>query len=150
MTSEIRDGMQIDWDAPIAMDDGVVLRADVFRPVADGKYPVILSYGPYAKGRRMQEGYKTPGCASSRPRPEVLEGSSNKYQNWELFDPEKWVPDGYVWCASIRAAPAARPAISTHGRRARRKDIARLRRLGRHAAVVERQGRPATASRITR
>jgi hypothetical protein len=29
--SEIADGMQIDWDVPIAMDDGIVLRADVFR-----------------------------------------------------------------------------------------------------------------------
>jgi len=26
--SEIRDGMQIDWDVPIGMDDGLVLRAD--------------------------------------------------------------------------------------------------------------------------
>jgi uncharacterized protein len=26
----------------------------------------------------------------------MLEGSSNKYQNWELVDPEKWVPDGYI------------------------------------------------------
>ena len=56
--SEIRDGMRIDWDAPIEMDDGVILRADVFRPVAEGKYPVILSYGPYAKGLSFQEGYK--------------------------------------------------------------------------------------------
>ena len=30
--SEIRDGMRIDWDVPIPMDDGVVLRADVYRP----------------------------------------------------------------------------------------------------------------------
>ena len=29
--------MQIDWDVPIAMDDGIVLRADVFRPVAEGR-----------------------------------------------------------------------------------------------------------------
>ena len=35
---------------PIPMDDGVVLRADIFRPTGDGRYPVILSYGPYAKG----------------------------------------------------------------------------------------------------
>ena len=96
MKSEIRDGLQIDWDAPIAMDDGVVLRADVFRPVADGKYPVILSYGPYAKGLAMQEGYKSAWLRITKSAPEVLEGSSNKYQNWELFDPEKWVPDGYV------------------------------------------------------
>jgi hypothetical protein len=28
--------------------------------------------------------------------PEIEQGSSNKYQNWELLDPERWVPDGYV------------------------------------------------------
>ena len=44
--TEIRDGMRIDWDVPVTMDDGLVLRADVFRPVKDGKFPVILSYGP--------------------------------------------------------------------------------------------------------
>jgi predicted acyl esterase len=33
--------MRIDWDVPIEMDDGLVLRADVFRPVATGRYPVI-------------------------------------------------------------------------------------------------------------
>ena len=31
--SEVRDGMQIDWDVPVTMDDGSVLRADVFRPL---------------------------------------------------------------------------------------------------------------------
>ena len=31
--SEVRDGMRIDWNVPITMDDGLVLRADVFRPV---------------------------------------------------------------------------------------------------------------------
>ena len=96
MKSEIRDGIIVDWDAPIPMDDGIVLRADVFRPLAAGKYPVILSYGPYAKGLAMQEGYKSQWLRIVGAAPEVLEGSSNKYQNWELFDPEKWVPHGYV------------------------------------------------------
>jgi hypothetical protein len=54
--SEVKDGMRIDWDVPITMDDGLVLRADVYRPPQDGKYPVILSYGPYAKGLAFQEG----------------------------------------------------------------------------------------------
>jgi hypothetical protein len=31
--SEIREGMRIDWDVPITMDDGLVLRADVYRPL---------------------------------------------------------------------------------------------------------------------
>jgi predicted acyl esterase len=93
---EIRDGMQIDWDAPIKMDDGVVLRADVFRPTGGGQYPVILSYGPYAKGLSFQEGYPGNWGRLVKAAPEVLQGSSNKYQNWELVDPEKWIPDGYA------------------------------------------------------
>ncbi len=94
--SEIRDGMQIDWDAPIKMDDGVILRADVYRPVGTGKFPVILSYGPYAKGLAFQEGFKSQWSRVIKSAPNVLQGSSNKYQNWELVDPEKWVPEGYA------------------------------------------------------
>ena len=99
--------MQIDWDAPIAMDDGVVLRADVFRPFGAGKYPVILSYGPYAKGLSFQQGYKGNWARLTKAAPEVLQGSSNKYQNWELVDPEKWVPDGYA-CVRIDSRGAGR------------------------------------------
>src|SRR5476649_1706852 len=95
-TSEIRDGMRIDWDVPITMDDGLVLRADVYRPPAGGRYPVILSYGPYAKGLAFQEGYPSAWQRMVSEHPDVPYGSTNKYQNWEVVDPEKWVPDGYV------------------------------------------------------
>ena len=143
MKSEIRDGMKIDWDAPIEMDDGVVLRADVFRPVADGKYPVILSYGPYAKGLSMQEGYKSQWLRIVKAAPEVLEGSSNKHQNWELFDPEKWVPDGYVLVrVDSRGAGRSPGYLETWSPREAQGHRG-LRRLGRRAALVERQGRPA-------
>ncbi len=107
MKSELRNNMRIDWDAPIAMDDGIVLRADVFRPVTEGKYPVILSYGPYAKGLAFQKGYKGNWARLIKSAPEVLQGSSNKYQNWELVDPEKWVPDGYV-CLRVDSRGAGR------------------------------------------
>ena len=94
--SETRDGMIIDWDVPIVMDDGVTLRADVFRPLVRGQYPAIVSYGPYAKWLTFQEGYQTAWEIMIREYPEVLMGSSNAYQSWEIVDPEKWVPDGYV------------------------------------------------------
>ena len=76
-SSEIRDGMQIDWDVPVAMDDGVVLRADIFRPVGGARYPVILTYGPYAKGAAFQEKYKGNWARLIKAAPNVLEGSSN-------------------------------------------------------------------------
>lgn len=107
MKSETRDGMRIDWDAPVPMEDGVVLRADVFRPVADDKYPVILSYGPYAKGLAFQDGFKSAWTRMTSAYPETAEGSSNRYQNWELVDPEKWVPDGYA-CVRVDSRGAGR------------------------------------------
>jgi uncharacterized protein len=94
--SELRDGMRIDWDVPIPMDDGVVLRADVFRPSGDGRHPVILTYGPYAKGLAFQDGYPTAWERMASAHPDVTAGSTNRYQNWEVVDPEKWVPDGYA------------------------------------------------------
>jgi predicted acyl esterase len=94
--SETRDGMHIDWDVPIAMDDGLVLRADVFRPLKPGRYPVILSYGPYAKGLAFQDGYPSAWQRMVEKHPDVAAGSSNKYQSWEVVDPEKWVPHDYA------------------------------------------------------
>lgn len=94
--SEIRDGMKIDWDVPITMDDGIVLRADVYRPIQEGKYPVILTYGPYGKGLAFQDLYKTCWDRMVEEHPDVSAGSTNKYQNWEVADPEKWVRDGYA------------------------------------------------------
>jgi uncharacterized protein len=59
--SEVRDGMRIDWDVPIRMDDGVVLRADVFRPIAAGRYPAILTYGHMARAYRLPKATRRPG-----------------------------------------------------------------------------------------
>ncbi len=93
---ETRDGMRVQWDTPIPASDGIVLRCDIFRPLDVGRYPVILTYGPYAKGLAFQEGNPGNWKLLTELHPDVLEGSSNKYQSWELVDPEKWVPDGYV------------------------------------------------------
>jgi predicted acyl esterase len=95
-SSEVRDGMRVEWDVPIEMDDGVVLRADVFRPDADGRYPVLLSYGPYAKGLHFEDGYADQWRIMCEKHPDVPAGSTNKYQSWEIADPEKWVPHDYA------------------------------------------------------
>ena len=88
--------MIIDWDVPIGSRDGTVLRADVFRPEGEGRWPVLLSYGPYAKGLAFQEGYPSAWQRMAEAYPDAVAGSTNRYQNWEVADPEKWVPDGYV------------------------------------------------------
>ena len=94
--SELTDGMQVDWDVPITARDGLVLKADVFRPPTRGKYPVIMTYGPYGKGLSFQQGYKTAWDIMAKKHPDVTANSTNKYQNWEVVDPEKWVKHGYI------------------------------------------------------
>jgi len=121
--SEVRDGMRIDWDVPIKMDDGLVLRADVFRPVKEGQYPAIVSYGPYGKGLAFQEGYKTAWEIMARDNPDAVAGTSNKYQNWEVVDPEKWVPDGYV-CVRVDSRGAGRsPGYLNHNNARENRDF---------------------------
>jgi hypothetical protein len=88
--------MRIDRDVPIALDDGLSIFADVYRPIRPGKYPVIMTYGPYAKGLSWQDGYPGPWANMEEFYPDALHGTSNRYQSWEVADPEKWVPDGYV------------------------------------------------------
>ena len=63
-----------------------------------------------------------PGVPGGLPRqwqqlasqhPDVPAGPRNKYQNWEVVDPEKWVPDGYACVRVDSRGAGARPACST-------------------------------------
>jgi predicted acyl esterase len=121
--SEVRDGMRIDWDVPITMDDGLVLRADVFRPPREGRFPAILSYGPYGKGLAFQDGYQSAWQIMAREHPDAVSGTSNRYANWEVVDPEKWVPDGYV-CIRVDSRGAGRsPGYLCHNNARETRDI---------------------------
>jgi uncharacterized protein len=120
---ETRDGMTIEWDAPIPMDDGVVLRADIFRPTGAGKYPAIMSYGPYGKGLAFQDGYKTAWEIMCRENPDAVSGTSNKYQSWEVADPEKWVPDGYVVIRVDSRGAGRSPGYLAHNNKRENRDF---------------------------
>ena len=98
--------MRIDWDVPIAVDDGLVLRADVFRPRA-GKSPIILSYGPYGKWLHFEDLYTDQWRRMVEQHPDVVAGSTSTYANWEVVDPERWVPDGYA-CVRVDSRGAGR------------------------------------------
>ena len=139
--SEIRDGMRIDWDAPIAMDDGVVLRADVFRPVAEGRYPVILSYGPYAKGLAFQEGYKSAWMRMTTAYPETRARLEQQVPELGAGRPGEMGAGRLRHRAGgfTRRRPLARPSRRVVP--ARGEGPLRLRRVGRHAALDQRQGR---------
>jgi putative CocE/NonD family hydrolase len=99
--------MKIEWDVPIVMEDGITLKADIFKPSEDGRYPVLMTYGPYGKGLAFQEGYKVAWDNLIRDHPDAFEGSSCRYANWETVDPEYWTKEGYI-CIRVDSRGAGR------------------------------------------
>jgi predicted acyl esterase len=106
--------MRVDWDTSVPMDDGTILRCDVFRPAKEGRYPVILSYGPYAKGLAFQDGYPSAWERMAAKHPDVTANSSNAYQNWEVVDPEKWVPHDYACVRFDSRGCGCSPGVIDH------------------------------------
>ena len=41
--------MLMERNTAIPMRDGAVLRGDVFRPKAEGKFPALMTFGPYGR-----------------------------------------------------------------------------------------------------
>ena len=90
-------GIEVDWDVPVPVRDGTVLRVNVFRPAGGPPAPAIMSAHPYGKdkipangrgGRAVNFQYRL------FPQPEPVRISS--WTSWEAPDPAFWVPRGYV------------------------------------------------------
>src|SRR4029077_15433868 len=43
------DGLNVEHSVQVTMRDGTILRADIYRPRKEGKYPTLLERTPYAK-----------------------------------------------------------------------------------------------------
>jgi predicted acyl esterase len=73
-------------DVLIATRAGGALGANVYRPVAEGTFPVIMTVGPYGKDRHWAD----------RNQEHARDLGGGPFVNWETPDPETWVPKGYV------------------------------------------------------
>lgn len=84
----IRDGdMIFERDVAVTLRDGTTIFNDVFRPEADGEYPVVLGYAPFGKHPHIDWEAAFPGS-------EIPPGNS-KYTAFEAVDPVVWTKAGY-------------------------------------------------------
>ena len=88
--------MIIERDLPVRMDDGVVLRADVYRPDTTALVPVIMTSGPYGKGVRYQEHYKLMWDWLIEQHPDLLPGSTRSYLTCARR---------FAWCRALTRLP---------------------------------------------
>lgn len=97
----------------VPMRDGVELAVDLFRPAAEGRFPVILLQTPYGKehyGARarwfVERGY---AVANSEHR-----GRYNSGGDWDPFSP-KHKTDGYDLVEWLGAQPWSNGRVGTYG-----------------------------------
>ncbi|WP_244917756.1 CocE/NonD family hydrolase [Pseudacidovorax intermedius] len=93
----VENGLVFMRDVAVTMSDGVTLRANVFRPEAPGRYPVVMAMGAYGKDVHFEDAFNPQWQVLKRIYPGLdTEGSTGRYLRWEVVDPERWVPEGFV------------------------------------------------------
>ena len=91
----------VEHNVPVKMRDGVTLRADIYRPKADGKFPVLLQRTPYDKTNAAGFGMR----AAARGYVVVIQDVRGRYASegeWYTFKNE--INDGYdtvEWAAAL-------------------------------------------------
>jgi predicted acyl esterase len=59
--------MLVEQNADVPMRDGAILRANVYRPDADARFPVLMTFGPY--GRTQEPRVRHLSAAAKRTQP---------------------------------------------------------------------------------
>lgn len=89
--------MKFERDVAIPVSDGLSIQANVFRPDAGGQYPVVMAQGAYGKDVHFADQMPAQFEILTQIYPGISDdGSSGRYLRWEVVDPERWIPHGYV------------------------------------------------------
>ena len=97
-----RNDIRVENRVAIPMRDGVVLYADVYRPVPEGRYPVLVSRTPYST-ERFPSAYESAVYFARRGYVYVYQDIRGRHESdgrWEPFrDDEKDGYDTIEWAA---------------------------------------------------
>jgi putative CocE/NonD family hydrolase len=76
----------VEPNVAVPMRDGIVLRADLYRPGPAGRYPVLVYRTPYGKNAAAQD-YRIHTAAVQRGYAVVLQDVRGRYESDGVFDP---------------------------------------------------------------
>ena len=104
----------VERDAAVPMRDGVVLRADVFRPAGEGPWPVLVLRTPYDKSGQKPEAYVGAGYIVVRQDARGRYASEGKWESNYRFETHD-ATDGFdtvEWAAKL---PGSDGRVGTFG-----------------------------------
>src|SRR5579884_4288133 len=95
----------VEYDVPATMRDGVVLRANIYRPVGEGKWPVLLSRIPYGKNLPLATSLFDPSQAACKGYVIIIQHTRGRYASEGEWQPYRYDAldggDTICWAASI-------------------------------------------------
>jgi predicted acyl esterase len=102
--SHDQNGYIIEANLPISMRDGVVLRADLWRPVLGSTFPVLIFRTPYNKNEGDPDNERTFKAAVRRGYAVLVQDVRGRYASNGTYEPYRQErEDGYdtvEWAAS--------------------------------------------------
>ncbi len=102
----------IERGVPVTMRDGITLRADVYRPKADGKFPVLLTRTPYDKTGAADFGLK----AAARGYVLIAQDVRGRFASQGDWYPFKYESqDGYDTIEWAAALPYSNGKVGMYG-----------------------------------
>ena len=108
--------MTIEHDVCATMRDGAVLRADVYRPIGDGPWPVLLARMPYGKQVPAILAMLDPAGIARRGFIVVIQDTRGRFASdgeWEPWTFE--TDDGYDTVRWAAALPASNGSVGMFG-----------------------------------
>ena len=108
-------GLTTERDVAIPMRDGTLLRADIYRPVSGGPFPVLVYRTPYGKHSAAQD-YQIHLKAVERGYAVVLQDVRGRYASDGQFDPYRHEgADGYDTIEWAAAQTWSNGRVGTYG-----------------------------------
>ena len=106
--------IQVEFDVPAPMRDGVVLKADVYRPAGDGPWPTIVIRTPYGKSVMSENAWNgvSPVEAARRGFIVVIQDVRGRYASEGEWRPLRHEAqdgaDTIAWAATASYVAASR------------------------------------------
>src|SRR5437868_11815515 len=100
-----RQAITVDFDVPAPMRDGTILRANIYRPAAEGRWPVLLTRLPYGKDLPLASAILDPVQAARRGYVVIVQDTRGRFASdgdWYPFRAE--ADDGIdtiAWAAEL-------------------------------------------------
>jgi putative CocE/NonD family hydrolase len=109
-------GVTVERDRPIAMRDGTVLVADIYRPADSGRYPVLLQRTPYNKSFAQTGVYQHPAWYARHGYVVIVQDTRGRFASEGTFEPYRHEArdgaDTIAWATTLEGTTGK---VATYG-----------------------------------